>query len=134
GGGGGGNTPVISQPQTSNPEPTTDPEPTTEPPAEMVAQDLGILNATIEIPSDYTRVEEQTIFINEAKGCGMMMDYLWNIGGPIYSLADVESQREAIAANLMQNLFEVSRSEERRVGKEWRCRLAPSQDKHRTQT
>lgn len=115
GGGGGGNTPVISQPtpiisqpQTSNPEPTTDPEPTTEPPAEMVAQDLGILNATIEIPSDYTRVEEETIFINEAKGCGMMMDYLWNIDGPIYSLADVESQREAIAANLMQNLFEVS--------------------------
>ena len=38
----------------------------------------------------------------------MMMDYLWNIDGPIYSLADVESQREAIAANLMQNLFEVS--------------------------
>ena len=74
----------------------------------MVAQDLGILNATIEIPSDYTRVEEETIFINEAKGCGMMMDYLWNIDGPIYSLADVESQREAIAANLMQNLFEVS--------------------------
>lgn len=74
----------------------------------MVAQDLGILNATIEIPSDYTRVEEETIFINEAKGCGMMMDYLWNIDGPIYSLADVESQREAIAAILMQNLFEVS--------------------------
>ena len=74
----------------------------------MVAQDLGILNATIEIPSDYTRVEEETIFINEAKGCFMMMDYLWNIDGPIYSLADVESQREAIAANLMQNLFEVS--------------------------
>ncbi len=72
----------------------------------MVAQDLGILNATIEIPSDYTRVEEQTIFINEAKGCGMMMDYLWNIDGPIYSpFADVESQREAIAANLMQNLL-----------------------------
>ena len=66
------------------------------------------INATIEIPSDYTRVEEETIFINEAKGCGMMMDYLWNIDGPIYSLADVESQREAIAANLMQNLFEVS--------------------------
>ena len=38
----------------------------------------------------------------------MMMDYLWNIDGPIYSLADVESQREAIAAILMQNLFEVS--------------------------
>ena len=50
-------------------------------------------------------LREETIFINEAKGCGMMMDYLWNIDGPIYSLADVESQREAIAANLMQNLF-----------------------------
>ena len=103
GGGGGGNTPVISQPQTSNPEPTTDPEPTTEPPAEMVAQDLGILNATIEIPSDYTRDEEEAVFINEAKRCGMMVDYLWNIDGPIYSLADVESQREAIAANLMSD-------------------------------
>ena len=65
----------------------------------MVAQDLGIFNATIEIPSDYTRDEEETIFINEAKGCGIMVDYIWNIDGPIYSLADVESQREAIAAN-----------------------------------
>ena len=36
------------------------------------------------------------------KPAGMMMDYLWNIDGPIYSLADVDSQREAIAANLMQ--------------------------------
>ena len=102
--GDGGNTPVISQPQTSNPEPTTDPEPTTEPPAEMVAQDLGILNATIEIPSDYTETENGLSFINEDKGCIVMMDYLWNIDGPIYSLADVETQRETIVANLMQEL------------------------------
>lgn len=102
--GDGGNTPVISQPQTSNPEPTTDPEPTTEPPAEMVAQDLGILNATIEIPSDYTETENGLSFINEDKGCIVMTDYLWNIDGPIYSLADVETQRETIVANLMQEL------------------------------
>ena len=102
--GDGGNTPVISQPQTSNPEPTTGPEPTTEPPAEMVAQDLGILNATIEIPSDYTETENGLSFINEDKGCIVMMDYLWNIDGPIYSLADVETQRETIVANLMQDL------------------------------
>ena len=38
----------------------------------------------------------------------MMMDYLWNIRRTHLLPADVESQREAIAANLMQNLFEVS--------------------------
>ena len=32
-----------------------------------------------------------------------MIDYIWNIDGPIYSLADVESQREAIAANLVSD-------------------------------
>lgn len=70
----------------------------------MVAQDLGILNATIEIPSDYTETENGLSFINEDKGCIVMMDYLWNIDGPIYSLADVETQRETIVANLMQEL------------------------------
>ena len=70
----------------------------------MVAQDLGLLNATIEIPSDYTETENGLSFINEDKGCIVMTDYLWNIDGPIYSLADVETQRETIVANLMQEL------------------------------
>ena len=69
----------------------------------MVTQDLGILNATIEIPSDYT-VEDGLNFLNEEKGCAVMTDYLWNIDGPIYSLADVESQREVIVSKLMQDL------------------------------
>ena len=100
---GGGTPPAISQPQISTPEPTTDLEPT-EPTAEMVARDLGVLNATIEIPSDYTETENGFNFINEDKGCVVMTDYLWNIDGPIYSLADVESQREVIVSNLMQDL------------------------------
>ena len=69
----------------------------------MVTQDLGILNATIEIPSDYT-VEDGLNFLNEEKGCAVMTDYLWNIDGPIYSLADVESQREDIVEMLAQDL------------------------------
>ncbi|WP_159438080.1 serine/threonine protein kinase [Massiliimalia massiliensis] len=102
GGNGGGNTPVISQSPASV-EPS-DPGTTTEPSAGMVKQDLGILNATIEIPTDYTASEDGLNFINEDKGCAVMTDYLWNIDGPIYSLADVESQREAIVTKLMQDL------------------------------
>ena len=101
GGNGGGNTPVISQ-TPSSVEPSV-PGPTAEPSVEMVTQDLGILNATIEIPSDYT-VEDGLNFLNEEKGCAVMTDYLWNIDGPIYSLADVESQREVIVSKLMQDL------------------------------
>lgn len=100
-GGGGGDTPVISQ-TPSSVEPSV-PGPTTEPSVEMVTQDLGILNATIEIPSDYT-VEDGLNFLNEEKGCAVMTDYLWNIDGPIYSLADVESQREDIVEMLAQDL------------------------------
>lgn len=67
-------------------------------------RDLGALNATIEIPSDYMASENGLNFINEDKGCAIMTDYFWNIAGPIYSLSDVESQRESIVAQLMQDL------------------------------
>ena len=70
----------------------------------MVEQKIDLLNATIEIPSDYTVSEDGLNFISEEKGCAVMTDYLWNIDGPIYSLADVESKREDIVASLMQNL------------------------------
>ena len=63
GGGGGGNTPVISQPQTSNPEPTTDPEPTTEPPSgNGWRRILASSTLRLRFPSDYTRVEEEDDF------------------------------------------------------------------------
>lgn len=105
-GSGSGTAPIVSQspvllePSASEPtedpteEPTTEPavDPTAEPAAETVAQSIDILNATIEIPSDYTASEDGMGFLNEEKGCIVSMDHLWNVDGPIYSLSDVESQ------------------------------------------
>lgn len=104
-GGSAGNTPVISQPPASvEPSNPSNPGSITDPSVEMAVRDLGALNATIEIPSDYMASENGLNFINEDKGCAIMTDYFWNIAGPIYSLSDVESQRESIVAQLMQDL------------------------------
>ena len=117
-GGDGGTAPVVSQspvltePSESEPstEPTMEPavEPSTEPATEsaggMVERSIDVLNATIEVPSDYTVSEDGMGFVNEEKGCVVSMDYLWNVDGPIYSLSDVEAQREAIAAQLAESL------------------------------
>ena len=101
----GGTPSVISQPPASvEPSNPSNPGSTTDPSVEMAVRDLGALNATIEIPSDYMASENGLNFINEDKGCAIMTDYFWNIAGPIYSLSDVESQRESIVAQLMQNL------------------------------
>lgn len=89
--------------QTTVPEETTVPEQPTEPAQEMVMQDLGVLNAVIKIPSDYV-VEDGTAFLNEAENCFVLVDYGWNVNGPIYSLADVESQGESIVVTLMEGL------------------------------
>lgn len=67
-------------------------------------RDLGVLNATIEIPSDYRALEDGFSFINEEKSCAVTLNYIWNLDGPIYSLSDVESQREEIVGMLMQSL------------------------------
>ena len=106
--GGGKNTPIISQPpvstQSNIPESSAVPELPTEPVVEMVKQDLGVLSATIDVPSDYTVSEDGFTFITEDKGCIIVTSYSWDMGGAIYSLADVESQRESIVSNLMQTL------------------------------
>ena len=104
--------PVLTGPSEAEPSeaPTTDPvtEPTAEPAAEpaggMVERSIDVLNATIEVPSDYTASEDGMGFVNEEKSCVVSMDYLWNVDGPIYSLSDVESQREAIVAQLAESL------------------------------
>ena len=104
-GNGGGTAPVVSRPPVSEEpgKPGSETNPS-EASVKMVEQKIDLLNATIEIPSDYTASENGLNFISEKKGCAVMTDYLWNIDGPIYSLADVESKREDIVASLMQNL------------------------------
>lgn len=110
-GGGSGSTTAVSR------MPLNDSEPATEEPisAEMVTRDLGDLNATIDMPSNYEVTTDDGLnFVNEGKdgggGCTIMINYAWDTllplfgswesVGPIYSLSDVESQREAIASRL----------------------------------
>lgn len=62
GGGGGGdigaeNPPVVNVPS-ETPGTTTEPSDSSVPTAEMETRDLGILNASIDIPSDYAVSED----------------------------------------------------------------------------
>ena len=114
GGGGGGNTPVISQPQTSNPEPTTDPErqqTRNRQQTQSLLQNLQrkwwrriLASSTLRLRSRrIIRGMRRRRFLSmRLKAAVLWWIISWNIDGPIYSLADVESQREAIAANLMR--------------------------------
>lgn len=107
-GSGGSNAPVVSPPAISlaptqaadTTAPTAEP---TAPSAEMTLHDLGSLNATIQIPAGYTPSSSGLSFVDQQKGCAILTDYFWNIDGPIYGLSDVESQREAIVAALMED-------------------------------
>lgn len=102
-----GNTPVIEQP-TIGIKPTQAADATvpttqiTEPAAKMEEWELGNLNATIQVPDSYMASTTDLIFIDEQKKRGIMADYYWIIDGPIYDLSDVESQREAVVATMME--------------------------------
>ena len=105
-GGGGGTTPSVSVPGEapgSSSEPTS-PSTST---AEMETRDLGVLNASIDIPSDYLVSEDGFTFMNEDRGCAIMTGFIWNAGVPIYSLSDVETNQEAIVSSVMAG-FDVS--------------------------
>lgn len=111
GGGGGGdigaeNPPVVNVPS-ETPGTTTEPSDSSVPTAEMETRDLGILNASIDIPSDYAVSEDGFSFINKERGCAITTSFIWNIGVPIYSLSDVETNREAIVSSVMAG-FEVT--------------------------
>ena len=108
GGGGSGNisveTPPISDTPSETPDITVEPP---DPPAaswEMETRDLGILNASIDIPSDYVVSADGFSFINEERGCAVTTSFVWNIVVPIYSLSDVEANRETIIASVMAGL------------------------------
>lgn len=91
----GGDGAVISQ----QPPFTTQPDT-----SDMVERDLGVLNATISIPSDYEASQNGLSFVNSDAQIIVMTDYIWNAGAPIYTLADVETNREAIVDQFMQTM------------------------------
>ena len=68
---------------------------------ELEARDLGALNASIDVPTDYVVSADGFSFVNEDRGCAITTSFVWNLVVPIYSLADVEENQEAIVASLM---------------------------------
>ena len=78
------------------------------PDAGMVEYDLGIYSAKMSVPKIYVQQENSYSFIdNENQRLVALMDYAWQFGGPVYSLSDVESNREKIVEELMQK-FELN--------------------------
>ena len=76
--------------------------------ASAVEHDLGIYSATICVPQNYAQEENTYSFIDsENQRLVALIDYAWQFGGPVYSLADVESNRERIVNELMQQ-FELN--------------------------
>ena len=114
GGGGGGDLPALTVP-VETPGAQSDPQESEEPAGlpesdpmqpegEYVTRDLGLLNAQIDVPTDYTVSENGLNFSNEEQSRFVLTDYYWILGGAIYSLADVETYQEAIAAEIMEAL------------------------------
>ena len=101
-----GNPPVVSVPS-ETPGIVAEPSDGPAPSAEMETRDLGILNASIDIPSDYVVSGDGFSFMNEERGCAITTSFIWNIGVPVYSLSDVETSREAIVSSVMA-AFEVN--------------------------
>lgn len=104
-----GNNTTIVTPQDTNiavdeteiPENTEAPK-VTETTPEMTTYDLGILNATIDVPSTYNTSDDEIIFWNGDKSF-LMIDFCWTMDIPIYSMSDVENGREEIAAEIVRD-------------------------------
>ena len=65
---------------------------------QMVAWDLGDLNAVIQTPENYSVSESGWFFYDETQETVLLVDYRWAFEIPVYSLADVEEHAERVAA------------------------------------
>lgn len=75
------------------------PSETAAPATEMMDQDLGNLSATIRIPSYFIEDPDAWAFYNETKDRIIYITYYWRLEVPIYSLSDIESNVEVVAAS-----------------------------------
>ena len=67
--------------------------------------DLGIYAGKISVPNSYTQQENSWTFVdNQNQRLIALVDYAWLLGGPVYSLSDVENNREAIVDQLAQKM------------------------------
>lgn len=74
---------------------------------ELETRDLGILSASIGVPSDYVVSADGFSFANEERGCAVTTSFVWNLGVPIYTLSDVELHLDEIIASVMMG-FDVA--------------------------
>ncbi len=72
--------------------------------ADMVKQNLSLINASISVPSNYTPAENGLSFTNQTAGRAVETNYIWRLGLPIYSLDDVRSNTEAIMNAYVENM------------------------------
>lgn len=111
-GGGGGGDFSVGDPSAGNaPSEATDrPAESSDPPAsalDMETRDLGILNASIDIPSDYIVSTDGFSFMNEERGLRGHDQLPVERRDPIYSLSDVETNQETVISFMMTS-FDVT--------------------------
>lgn len=95
--------PVITDTVTNTTMPVTSPNtlPVTSP-TEQIEQDLGYLNATINIPSNYQKSGDVAwIFTDHDKAREILIQHYWRYGVPIYSLLDIEANLEIVVDTFM---------------------------------
>ena len=81
------------------------PQPSENAPAASTEQDLGIYNATIAIPANYTQQENAYSYIDKDNSRLIaLMDYTWRLDVPIYSLKDIENHHKEITDAIMQKM------------------------------
>lgn len=100
-------TPPISQtdPTTVTPGAPDDSSGTSDTSYDPEVCDLGIYSATMSVPLTYEQQENSYTYIdNENQRLVAMVDYMWQLGGPLYSLSDVENNREAVVADLLNQM------------------------------
>lgn len=75
------------------------------PAAGAVEYDLGIYSAGMSVPQNYVQQNNSYTFLdNENQRMVALVDYAWQLGGPVYSLSDVESNHEKIVEELLDRL------------------------------
>lgn len=101
----GGST-VVENPDISGGDQDTEPPADTSEPGDTAAGtvDLGVLNATIDLPEGYTASEDGLSFTSVEKSRVIVLNFVWQFGVPIYSVSDVENNKEACVEQGLENM------------------------------
>ena len=82
-------------------------------PVGSIRRDLGALNASLTMPNTYTPSEDGFSFIDQQNNRVVESSFMWNIGVPIYSLADVEDNQMLLVEQITNQIGNVQNYEVR---------------------